>query len=559
VAWGSGGAQAKMKRVKQHQSMEAAWSYLLHLEEETASKAPDATSGEGATDPLWVDESSAAEVSANEQLLHLNDGAKLIIAMVGKPMRGKTFLASKIKGYCEWLGYRVKHVQASEVRQSLFGKSNAQKGNELSDEERLEQRATAQHQALQEVIQWLQKDGQVAIFDANNATKSRRSWVSEYVEANLVDKTQISTIVSHRILWVESQCDEEEVIVRNFKELRQKDPNSHPEYAGMSKEQAVAKFIEHVKLYDKGYEPLDASEQASFMQIRDFGKQVLVNEIHGFLESKLVSFVMNIHTDRRVIILVRHGQSEYNLQDRIGGDPSLTDAGQVFAQRLADEIESKSATGFQSKHDSSNSEAVKGLQFEPKNDLFVWTSNLNRTIETVQHVECRAKVPWGGLAEIDAGVCECMTYKDFKEKLTSQYMKRQRNKATWRYPGGESYMDVKKRLEPVIFELERQRKPVLVCSHRAVLRCLYSYFMGISIERAPFLPLPLHTMIILTPTTSGWSESRITLGPNVGDFGAHEPDIQAAVANEMKAQAKKRRLEKAAKQQEQQKSTSSSA
>jgi broad specificity phosphatase PhoE len=44
------------------------------------------------------------------------------------------------------------------------------------------------------------------------------------------------------------------------------------------------------------------------------------------------------------------------------------------------------------------------------------------------------------------------------------------------YPRGESYSDVTKRLEPVIFELERQTQPVLVVAHRAVLRCLLGYF-----------------------------------------------------------------------------------
>ena len=138
----------------------------------------------------------------------------------------------------------------------------------------------------------------------------------------------------------------------------------------------------------------------------------------------------------------------------------------------------------------------------------------------------------------------------FKEKLATQYMKRQLNKATWRYPGGESYLDVKSRLEPVIFELERQRKPIVICAHRAVLRCLYSYFVGISIKQAPFLPFPLHTALVLTPTSSGWREDRIPIEPNVGDLGAHEQDVQAAASKIIKSQAKKRRLEKEAEEAE---------
>jgi 6-phosphofructo-2-kinase/fructose-2,6-biphosphatase len=88
-----------------------------------------------------------------------------------------------------------------------------------------------------------------------------------------------------------------------------------------------------------------------------------------------------------------------------------------------------------------------------------------------------------------------------------EYSERQRNKLTWRYPRGESYMDVLHRLEPVIHELERQRRPVVVVAHRAVLRCLYGYLVGIDTKRVCFLPLPLHTVIKLTTSELGWKVS----------------------------------------------------
>lgn len=44
------------------------------------------------------------------------------------------------------------------------------------------------------------------------------------------------------------------------------------------------------------------------------------------------------------------------------------------------------------------------------------------------------------------------------------------NKLTYRYPRGESYLDVISRIEAVIFEIERTRMPVIVIAHQAVLR-----------------------------------------------------------------------------------------
>lgn len=39
------------------------------------------------------------------------------------------------------------------------------------------------------------------------------------------------------------------------------------------------------------------------------------------------------------------------------------------------------------------------------------------------------------------------------------------NKLTYRYPRGESYLDLISRVEPVIFEIERSRIPVIVIAH----------------------------------------------------------------------------------------------
>lgn len=52
-----------------------------------------------------------------------------------------------------------------------------------------------------------------------------------------------------------------------------------------------------------------------------------------------------------------------------------------------------------------------------------------------------------------------------------------------RYPGGESYQDLFLRLEPVIFEMLRERLPLLVVGHQAILRVLYG-------ERATKMPFP---------------------------------------------------------------------
>src|SRR5208283_707532 len=137
--------------------------------------------------------------------------------------------------------------------------------------------------------------------------------------------------------------------------------------------------------------------------------------------------------------------------------------------------------------------------------LAVWTSTLRRTTETAERLTSSPR-PWRALDEIDSGVCDGMTYKEISALFPSEYAARAADKFRYRYPRGESYQDVIQRLEPVIFELERVRAPVLIIGHQAVLRALYAYMMDEPPEACPHIPVPLHTVIRLTPNAYGCNE-----------------------------------------------------
>ena len=70
-----------------------------------------------------------------------------------------------------------------------------------------------------------------------------------------------------------------------------------------------------------------------------------------------------------------------------------------------------------------------------------------------------------------------------------------------------------RRLEPVIVEIERERRPLLIVAHQAVLRALYAYLMDRPLREVPYLPIPLHTVIELVPTTYSCDEKRFELPP----------------------------------------------
>ncbi len=106
-----------------------------------------------------------------------------------------------------------------------------------------------------------------------------------------------------------------------------------------------------------------------------------------------------------------------------------------------------------------------------------------------------------------------MTYDEIAETMPHEYEARQADKFRYRYPRGESYQDVIQRLEPVIFELERERRPVSIIGHQAVLRALYAYMMDRPPNECPFVSIPLHTILELEPTAYGCDERRIELPP----------------------------------------------
>jgi 6-phosphofructo-2-kinase/fructose-2,6-biphosphatase len=102
-----------------------------------------------------------------------------------------------------------------------------------------------------------------------------------------------------------------------------------------------------------------------------------------------------------------------------------------------------------------------------------------RTGQTVEELSKHFEVvKWRSLDEINAGLMDGLTYEEFAEMYPDHYEARKNDKLGYRYPRGESYLDVFQRLEPVIFEMLRQRGPLLIVGHQAILRVLYGYLTG---------------------------------------------------------------------------------
>ncbi|KAI8975606.1 6-phosphofructo-2-kinase-domain-containing protein [Mycotypha africana] len=407
--------------------------------------------------------------------------------MVGLPARGKTYISQKVCRYLTWLGIKTKVFNVGNYRRQLHGASLPHTFFDPHNTVGEEQRREAAAAALKDMIQWFDSEqGIVAIYDATNSTKARRRWLVQQLKKEDI-----------HILFIESICQDEELILANIRDVKL----SSPDYVKMDPDDAAIDFRARIDHYKEQYETI-TEDDLTYIKLINVGSQNIINHIQGYLESRIVYYLMNLHIAPRKIYFSRHGESQYNLLGKIGGDSNLSERGRLYASKLPELIKTN-------------------LE---EQDLTVWTSTMKRTIETGEQLHY-PKLQWKALDELDAGVCDGMTYEEIEQKYPEDYANRDEDKFNYRYRGGESYADIVLRLEPVIMELERH-KNILIIGHQAILRCIYAYFMNYSHEDLPYIKIPLHTVIELTPKAYGCEEKRFKVDIDAVD--THRPKIKKA-------------------------------
>ncbi|XP_042041535.1 6-phosphofructo-2-kinase/fructose-2,6-bisphosphatase-like [Salvia splendens] len=438
--------------------------------------AVDVKLGSEAKNSMPAAAGAVAAGAVADQMLGPKEDRHLAIVLVGLPARGKTFTAAKLTRYLRWLGHDTKHFNVGKYRRLKHGVNKTADFFSGDNPEGIEARNEVAALAMEDMISWMQEGGQVGIFDATNSTRKRRNMLMKMAEGEC------------KIIFLETLCNDRNIIERNIrlKVQQSADYAEEPDF-----EAGYHDFKVRLENYEKVYEPV---EEGSYIKMIDMvsgnGGQIQVNNISGYLPGRIVFFLVNTHLTPRPILLTRHGESRYNVRGRIGGDSAISDSGELYAKKLANFVERR----------LKNEKAAS-----------IWTSTLQRTILTAGPIGGFPKIQWRALDEINSGVCDGMTYEEIKKNMPEEYESRKKDKLRYRYPRGESYLDVIQRLEPVIIELERQRAPVVVISHQAVLRALYAYFADRPLKEIPHIEMPLHTIIEIQMGVTGVQEKRYKL------------------------------------------------
>lgn len=143
----------------------------------------------------------------------------------------------------------------------------------------------------------------------------------------------------------------------------------------------------------------------------------------------------------------------------------------------------------------------------------IFTSLLPRTIETVEGLSSAYPITATvALNPMSTGIAMGVPLQHLKESFPDEWRRFQEagDKVHHRVTGGESLADVVARLQPLVIEIEREKRPVLIVSHLSTLQVLYAYFKSLPLSSCPDIQLPMNQLIEFSPHQYGWVEKRFT-------------------------------------------------
>jgi broad specificity phosphatase PhoE/predicted kinase len=383
----------------------------------------------------------------------MND-EKLYIVMMGLPARGKSTLAVRLRDA----------FRRDRIPTKIFNNGNLRRIyrplQETSLSEFYSPENTSAAKTRKKIAQinmkraksYLRGAGQIAILDATNASRERRKMIEDFLN-------------DYPILFIECVNDDEEILGLNIMEK-----TKLPDFAHLDRRTAKTEFIKRIAYYRLVYSPL--AGERNYVRLDSLHNKIL-EEKHSDTISLYPRIRDYLVTDVvKNLFLIRHTETGYNIANRIGGNPSLTQKGIAQAQSL-------------------------GRFFQKLSLPYIFTSSKKRTMQTAQLIASGQEnctiIPIKEFDEIHAGICEGMTYKSIEKKMPQIYQGREADKYSYAYPDGESYELMKLRIEVGIkktFHLNRHSGNIMIIGHQAVNRMILSHFLYRREEDVPYIYIP---------------------------------------------------------------------
>ena len=386
-------------------------------------------------------------------IINIMDKKKLYIVMVGLPARGKSTIANRLKENLINDSINTKIFNNGDLRRQLIPTDTSFAHFYSSDNK--EGAATREKIAyinMEKAKDYLNHNGVVAIMDATNTSFKRRQMILKYLN-------------DHPVLFIECINEDTEILDESIHRKVEK-----PEFSHIKKKEAFKSFKDRIINYMPAYSPL--LEERNFVKVDSLNNKIIDEKIYDtipyyeFLRDLLVTDTI------KNLFLIRHGETYFNLENRIGGDSDLTANGKLQARALAE-------------------------YFQDKEIPQIFTSKKKRTMQTaapIRKMQKKCKIfPLEEFNEIDSGICECMSYEEIRKEMPHVHATRKGNKYNYIYPEGEGYVTMDERITRGIKKalyLSDTSKNIMIIGHRAANRMILSHFLFKREEDVPYIYVP---------------------------------------------------------------------
>jgi len=380
-----------------------------------------------------------------------NTEKKMYLVMVGLPARGKSTIATRLKQNLLQDGIKVEIFNNGDLRRKIIKENSSYpEFYDPNNKAAYEQRERIARININNAMEY---NGNVAILDATHASKKRRELV--------IDKLSDSPLLFLECINPDSEILEASILKKT----------KQSEFSELTKQEAIKSFKDRISYYEYIYSPF--SEERNYISFDSLNNQIL--------ETRITDDIPYFEQIRDILVtdaipnlfLVRHGESYDNIESRIGGDARLTEKGWQQAKQI-------------------------GRHFQDIQIPYIFCSEKQRTLETAEPVQEKQQdkcsiISLQEFNEINAGICEGLTYSEIKGKLPEVYYTRMRDKYNYIYPRGEGYVTmgnrIDKGLKKALF-LSGHSPNIMIIAHRATNRMILAHFLYRRIEDVPYIFVP---------------------------------------------------------------------
>ncbi|KAG6840516.1 hypothetical protein C0991_006276, partial [Blastosporella zonata] len=331
-------------------------------------------------------------------------------------------------------------------------------------------------------------------------------------------------------------------------------------YRGWDPDKAVEDYYKRIHDHEKYYETID-EKTWPYIRIINVGEKIMLNNIQGYLQSRIVFFLMNIHNRFRTIYFARSGQSL--IEHSYKADADLSPGGWEYAERLKEFVLERRA------------KSLKERGVDPhERKLVIWTSTHRRahhtawpflaTAQAVNTVDGHLMTPSpepssaissvgktavskvSGSAlnvkvvekpqmlEINPGIWDGLSPEQAKKYYPDDWERFMKDPYSFRAPRAESYHDLSGtashfspsvRLEPVLIELEKEQEDLLIIGHASVIRCMLAYLIGLPASEIPAIEVARGDLVEVVPASYGVHSQALHFWDGPGRRGPVDPDV----------------------------------